>query len=315
MMLLHQSSGQWRLGLALSLTTAVLWGVLPIALTIVLKVVDAYTVSWFRFLGSFALLAIYLMMRGQFPNWEKLKASRPGFLAIATLFLATNYLLFQQGLMHTSSTNSEVIIQLAPAFLGLGALAVFRERYTCLQWIGLGALTAGMCLFFKDQLQQLAIASPSYLLGSGLLVLAAVCWAVYALVQKQLLQRLPSAVIMLVIYGGSAVLLTPLASPHQLLTLNWLQWVMLIFSCLNTLLAYGSFAEALDRWDASRVSAVVSLAPLFTLASVSMVVLLFPTLVNPERISAIGLLGAALVVAGSFVTALGKHEPQISAST
>jgi len=56
-MSLHQSSGQWRLGLALSLLTVLLWGILPIALTVTLEAVDVYTVIWFRFLVSFLLLA------------------------------------------------------------------------------------------------------------------------------------------------------------------------------------------------------------------------------------------------------------------
>ncbi|MHC5832608.1 MAG: EamA family transporter, partial [Nostoc sp.] len=64
-MSLHQSSGHWRLGLALSLLTVLLWGILPIALTVTLEALDVYTVIWFRFLVSFLLLAIYLGIRGK----------------------------------------------------------------------------------------------------------------------------------------------------------------------------------------------------------------------------------------------------------
>jgi uncharacterized membrane protein len=37
---MHQTSGRWKLGFALALSTAMLWGVLPIALKIALKSVD-----------------------------------------------------------------------------------------------------------------------------------------------------------------------------------------------------------------------------------------------------------------------------------
>lgn len=47
-----------------------------------------------------------------------------------------------------------------------------------------------------------------------------VAWAVYALAQKQLLQVLPSELIMLVIYGACAVLYTPTAQFHQLVSLS-----------------------------------------------------------------------------------------------
>jgi drug/metabolite transporter (DMT)-like permease len=310
---LHHSSGRWQLGLGLSLITVSLWGVLPIALKVVLEVVDVYTVTWFRFLMSFGLLGLFLAAKRQIPSVTQLRHSRLSLLAIATTFLALNYLFFLQGLHRTSPTNSQVIIQLAPVFFGLGALTVFREHYTLKQWLGMSALIAGMSLFFEDQLRSLVGASQPYLLGTLSLVLAAITWAVYALAQKQLLLQLPSTVIMWVIYGGSALLFTPVASPEQLLHLTSLQWLMLLFSGLNTFLAYGAFAEALEHWDASRVSAVLSLTPVVTLASVLSVGTLFPTLIKPEMITLTGLIGAALVVLGSLTIALGKNRSRLMA--
>lgn len=303
---LHHSSGRWRLGLSLALVTASLWGVLPIALKVALQAADVYTVTWFRFLVSFGLLSLYLAVRGQLPNWQKLRSARLELLVTATLFLAMNYLLYLMGLHFTSPTNSQVVIQLAPVFFGLGALTIFKERYTFRQWLGLGALSLGMTLFFHDQLEALAIAPTRYLLGSGLLVLAALVWAVYALAQKQLLQQLPSPVIMWVIYGGSTLLFTPAASPQQLFTLTPLQWGMLLFAAFNTFVAYGAFAEALDHWEASRVSAVLSLTPIVTLTSVALVSFLYPTWIDAEHLTAIGLIGAVMVVAGSLSIALGR---------
>ncbi|HEY9618649.1 MAG TPA: DMT family transporter, partial [Microcoleaceae cyanobacterium] len=253
-MTLHHSSGRWQLGLSLALFTASLWGVLPIALKLVLQAVDVYTVTWFRFLISFSLLIAFLAARGRLSELQKLRTARLELLAIATLGLALNYLLFMQGLHQTSPTNSQVIIQLAPIFLALGAIFIFKERYTLKQWIGMGLLTLGLSLFFEDKLRLLVTTSNQYVIGSGLLVLAGLVWAFYALAQKQLLQHLSSQVIMLVIYGGSALLFAPAASPETLLQLTPTQWGMLLFSGFNTFLAYGSFAEALDHWDASRVS-------------------------------------------------------------
>jgi drug/metabolite transporter (DMT)-like permease len=303
---LHHSSGRWRLGLSLALITVCLWGVLPIALKVVLQAIDVYTVTWFRFLMSFGLLAIYLGLRKQLPTWQKLRSARIDLLAIATLFLAANYLFFLTGLDDTSPTNAQVVIQLAPVLMGIGGLIIFKERYSLRQWVGMGVLISGMTLFFNDQLRLLVTAPTHYLIGSGMLVLAAAVWAVYALAQKQLLQQLPSATIMLVIYAGSTLLFTPAASPLKLLTLTPLQWAMLLFSGFNTFLAYGAFAEALDHWEASRVSAVLSLTPIVTLVSVLTAAALFPSLPVFEQISALGFVGALLVVFGSFSIALGK---------
>ncbi|MGG6296222.1 DMT family transporter [Leptolyngbya sp. AN02str] len=305
---LHQSSGRWQLGFTLAIATALLWGVLPIALKISFQATGIYTVIWFRFLVAFCLLGLYLGYRRQLPTWVQVRRGGIGLVAIATLFLAANYWLFSIGLDFTSPTNSQVIIQLAPVCMGIGALWIFKERYTQLQWAGLAVLIAGLSLFFNDQLKQLLGASQTYLVGTGMVVLAAIAWAVYALAQKQLLLHLTSAQIMLMIYGGSAILFTPVANPGQLLRMSGIEWTMLIFSALNTLVAYGAFAEALAHWDASRVSAVLSLTPLFTMSSVYGALPFFPQWIEPERLTGLGVLGAVLVVGGSLAIALGKHR-------
>ena len=307
-MSLHQSSGQWRLGLALSLLTVFLWGVLPIALSVVLQVLDVYTVTWFRFLVSFVILAVYLAGRKQLPTPEKLKMTPLGLLAIATIFLALNYILYLQGLALTTPANAQVLIQLAPVLMGLGGLAIFKERYTLRQWIGLGILTLGFVLFFHEKLTNLITAQGQYLLGSGLILLGAIVWAIYALAQKQLLQKLPSSNIMMLIYGGCALLFSPFAQPRSLLTVSGFHWGMLLFCALNTVIAYGAFAESLEHWEASKVSAVLATAPIVTLVSVGVVSLFLPALMAPEHLTILAMIGAVLVVSGSMAIALGKNQ-------
>lgn len=304
--MIHQTSGRWRLGLALSLLTVFLWGILPIALKVTLQVLDVYTVIWFRFLISFILLAIYLSLQKKLPTLEQLSSSSGKLLAIATIFLGGNYFLFMQGLALTTAGNAEVIIQLSTVLLGIGGLVIFKERYTLWQWVGVSILTLGFSLFFKAQITNLITAQGQYLLGSSLLVLGAVFWAIYALAQKQLLQSLSSYHIMLIIYGGCTLLFMPLAKINTIFTLDFLHLSMLLFCGLNTLIAYGSFAESLEHWEASRVSAFLALAPIITLISVELVGSIFPDLIPPENITLIGIIGALLVVSGSVVIALGK---------
>ena len=305
---LHQSSGRWRLGLALSLLTVLLWGVLPIALKIMLQVLDVYTLTWFRFAIAFGLLAIYLALRRKLPTLQQLRSTSLGLLAIATIFLAVNYLLFLQGLALTSANNAEVLIQLAPVLFGLGAIAIFKERYTLRQWAGMAVLVLGFVLFFNEQLRTLITGASNYLIGSSLIIIAAAAWAVYALAQKQLLQQLSSAYVMLIIFGGCALMFSPVAAPQKIFTISPLHLATLLFCGLNTLVAYGAFAEALENWEASRVSAVISLAPLCTLVAVEIVSSLMPNLIPPEPLTNLGILGAILVVSGCMAIALGRRS-------
>ena len=303
---LHRTTGNWRLGLGLSLITVVLWGLVPIALAVVLKKLDTYTINWFRFVTAFILLGFYLTRQQNLPKLSQLKTVPIYLFALAILGLTGNYIFFVMGLKATSPSHAEVLIQLAGVFLSLGGLFIFKERYTRYQWIGVGILIAGFIGFFYEQLKVLAADSDRYINGSIMLIVAGVTWAIYALIQKQLLTKLDSTHIMWIIYGACGLLFGTVAKPQTLLQLNSIEWIALIFCGLNTVIAYGAFAESLQHLEASRVSAILALAPIFTIISMSLTAWLAPGLVTPEHISSLGLLGAILVVTGSMSISLGK---------
>jgi drug/metabolite transporter (DMT)-like permease len=165
-----------------------------------------------------------------------------------------------------------------------------------------------LLLFFGDQWLGSMVAAPGYVAGALLIVLAAVVWAAYALAQKQLLNKLSSPAILLFIYACASVLLLPTADPARLATLDGLHWMALLYCALNTLGAYGAFAEALAHWEASRVSVVLAVTPLLTVACVWLTHLLWPELIDAEQIGWSGWLGALLVVSGSALTSLAGRR-------
>ena len=141
----------------------------------------------------------------------------------------------------------------------------------------------------------------------ALLVLASLVWAAYALAQKQLLRHLSSQQILWLIYVCAALALAPVAHPNEIRSLDGVRVGLLAFCCANTLAAYGAFAEALEHWEVSRVSAVVATAPLFTLAGAWVAARAAPGLIVVEPLTAIGLTGACMVVVGSVFCAFGKQ--------
>ncbi len=306
-MVRHQASGRFGLGLALASSTMVLWGVLPLILQGVLGVLDAVTITWFRF--TFATLALlpFLVLRGQLPRLRALGGRELALLGAATVFLAANYITYLLGLDRTNAPSAQVLIQAAPLLLAVGGIFVFREHFTRLQWIGLGVLVLGMGGFFASQLRALADDLDRYLSGVALIGVASVTWAIYGLAQKQLLLWLPSQAIMLCIYAGSALIFALGAEPVALAQLDANGWLLLLFASANTLLAYGTFAAALEHWEASRVSAVLALTPLATLGFTVVAAALWPGHVDARSVSPSALGGAAAVVAGSLLVALGRR--------
>jgi drug/metabolite transporter (DMT)-like permease len=307
-MLMHTSSGRWRLGLALALTTAVFWGLLPIALGITLAAMDAWTLTWYRFATASLVLGVFLAWRGRLPFRSPLTRRGWWLFAAALLGLVANYVSYLVSLELTSPTVAQVLIQLAPMFLLFGGLIVFRERFAPLQWAGFAVLVAGLAVFFHDRSAEVFAIETRLGLGVAVMLFSAVAWAGYALVQKQLLTQLTSGQVLFLLYLGAVPLLLPPAHLAQVFALDGLQLGMLAFCCANTVIAYGCFAEALEHWEVSRVSAVVTLAPIFTVLGMHAAALIWPGAAPAEALSGWNLLGAALVVGGSMTTALGARR-------
>ncbi|MFT3807850.1 DMT family transporter [Arenimonas sp.] len=303
-MALHQASGRWKLGLLLALVTAACWATLPVALKITLEQVDPITLTWFRFLVASLVMFAWLAVRGGLAQFAALDGRRWALLAIAGAMLIGNYVFYLLGVEHTSPANAQLLIQLAPLLMALGGIFVFREPYRLGQWIGLGIIVLGLCLFFRDQLQADSTSAGGYLLGSAFVLIAAVVWAVYALIQKQLLLRLSSPAILLFIYALASIALLPFSHPSRLSGLDAGHWALLGYCALNTLIAYGAFAEALAHWEASRVSAILATTPLLCLATVAGVHALWPLSIASEAVTALGYAGAVLVVMGSTASSL-----------
>jgi len=302
---MHITSGRWLFGLLLALLTALLWGILPIKLKQVLQVMDPVTVTWYRLCVSGSLLFVWLAANRRLPSPARLSRKGKGLVAVAILGLLGNYVLYLVGLKLLSPGTAQLVVQLGPVLLLVASVFVFKERFSLGQGVGLLVLLAGFGLFFNQRLEELLTSMGVYTTGVLTIVLATSIWVFYALSQKQLLTVWNSQQVMMVIYLGCALLLTPWVHPLEALQLSPLQGWLLLACCLNTLVAYGAFAEALAHWEASRVSATLALTPLVTFVAVAVAAWVWPDYVQAEQINALGYVGAVTVVLGSTLVALG----------
>jgi drug/metabolite transporter (DMT)-like permease len=281
-----------------------MWGVLPIALTGVMATLDPITTTFFRFSLAAVLLTPYLILRRRLPNRRKLLSPKQLVMLLAAgLLLTSNYALYILGLEKTTPEAAQVMIQLAPMLLLLAGLWIFKEQFSKAQWIGFATFVSGLLLFFNHHLAELFISFNDYGVGLLMIIVAAVCWTGYAVIQKFLLMEFNSEETMLVFYWIGALAFLPFTDFTPLPELSSLQWGLLAFCGLNTLIAYGSFAEALVHMEASRVSAVIALTPLLTVAIVQLIPMQG---IVAESLQAISLIGALMVVCGSITTAVAK---------
>ncbi|MEH6592598.1 MAG: DMT family transporter [Halioglobus sp.] len=300
-------STNWKLGLTFSLVTAIMWGGLPIALKVVLGEMDSLTVTWYRFSISAGIALLWYGRRSakairrllSWPLWPLTLLAVAGLLA--------NYIFYLTGLDRTTAEAAQILIQLAPLMLLVGSVWLFKEPFSRLQWLGVLAFTLGLLLFFHHRLRALASEESSYVLGMALLILASVTWASYGLAQKQLLKQVNANDLLLLIYIAGSLCFWPGSSPGQIQQLDGFGLLVLTFVSLNTIIAYGSFGLAMTHWEASRVSAVITLAPLLTLFFVFLSNTLIPGFIQTEPLDWMNWLGAVMVVGGSTLAALGNR--------
>lgn len=289
----------------MALITAIFWGALPIAMKQALEVMSPVTIVWYRFFSAFIGLTLWLLWHKQLPKFSDFSNKKTPYFLIAALGLAGNFVLYNSSLLYLSPPVVQVILQLAPVILLLCSAWLFKEKLGLHQIIGVSALLIGLLLFFNERLQELFTSFTGYTFGVLLATIAALLWVIYALSQKTLLQRFSSAQILVIVYGLCTLILMPFAKFEQLLLMDSRQLSMLLFCCINTLVGYGAFAEALARWQAAQVSALITLTPLFTIFFVDIANTLWPTIVAPVSLNLLGYLGAIVVVAGAVLCAAG----------
>ncbi|WP_435946356.1 DMT family transporter [Dryocola sp. BD586] len=299
---------QAGIGILLALTTAVCWGALPIAMKQVLTVMEPPTVVFYRFLMASIGLGSILALRGKLPAMRIFRKPRwLVLLAIATGGLFGNFLLFSSSLQYLSPTASQVIGQLSPVGMMVASVVVLKEKMRGTQVVGAIMLLCGLVMFFNTSLIEIFTRLTDYTLGVIFGVLAATVWVTYGVAQKVLLRRLASQQILFLLYTLCTVALLPLAQPKMIFQLSGWQLACLIFCGLNTLIGYGALAEAMARWQAAQVSAIITLTPLFTLLFSDLLALAWPDFFAMPLLNLVGYAGAFVVVAGAMYSAIGHR--------
>lgn len=296
---------QW-VGFWLSLSTAILWGALPLGLAFLLGVMDVVTISWARFVFATAAVFLWLWRSGNLPSFAAFDLRYGVRLLVAIVALLGNFIFYLTGLELLNPETTQVLIQLAPFLLMFGSVWFYGERLGKVEWIGALVLFIGFALFFNERLAQLFGELSTYTLGVVAMLAAATSWTLYGLLQKVLLRRLNSLQLTLLIYAGGSLGLWAFSAPSTVLELDWAQALALLFCGLNMVLGYGAFTEAMQVWQAAKVGAVIALAPVFTIIFMALAVRWFPAHFSSSDLNLWSYLGALLVVAGSMVAALGR---------
>ena len=294
------------LGFSLALLATMTWGSLPVIAQQALKAVDAPTLVWIRFLVASLVLFALLGLTGKLPRPSEFSKQTLFLLVLGIIGISANFVLVAMGLHYISPTTTQVLWQLSPFTMILVGVGVFKEAFTRWQKIGLMLLLTGLVMFFNDKFGEL-FSLGSYAAGVIMAASGSMIWVCYGVAQKLLSKHFNSQQILLMIYFCSSFVFLPFAEPSQIAHIgNPFLWGCFIYCCLNTLIGYGSFGEALNHWDASKVSIATTLIPVFTMIFSTIGHYLSPDYFAASDMNIVSYVGAMVVVVGALLAVAGE---------
>lgn len=187
------------------------------------------------------------------------------FLLLGLLGVTANQTLFLYGLRHTTAVNATILVTTIPVFTVLESVLTGREPASALKFGGIAVAAAGAIYLIGPDRISLA---PDLALGNALILLGMICYSLYLVLSKRMLQRYRPITVSLYVMTFGALGVLPIglhsAASLDLATVGpkiwWLTAYIVVFP---TILAYFLNIWALKRVSPNMVAVYIYLQPLF----------------------------------------------------
>ena len=203
-----------------------------------------------------------------------------------------NQILFIEGLRLTTATNASILMTSLPVFAAATAVLLRIERLAPRRLAGILLSVAGALVLVNPFRFS---ADRGMAVGNLMILGNALCYALFLVLQRPLLQRIPwrTLIAWSFLFGGGGVLLASLPSlgalrPAEVPASAW--WGVAYIVVLATIFAYSANTWAVRRSSPALVAAYGTLQPL--------VAVLLAVAFLGERFGWVEGLGFALIVAG-----------------
>ncbi|AVX30409.1 Permease of the drug/metabolite transporter (DMT) superfamily [Carboxydocella thermautotrophica] len=284
--------------------TAFFWGGAFIAGKVAVKTTPPFVVAFLRFLIAGILLLLLLRRREGWPDWRK-KENFSGLFFLGLTGVFGYNLLFFEALKHTSPVNGSLIVAANPGVTALINRFWHGERLGPRRWLGILLSFTGVTLVIcRGDLELLA--NLRFNFGDILLVGATLCWALYSIKGKEVMNNFTPLAATAFACTFGALLLLPFAlwqGGQQ--GWSWLgqaqPWLAIIFLAIfASVLGFVWWYQGVQAIGASRAAIFINLVPIS--------VMLMSAL-QGEKLTWVQLLGAALVLGGVYLTSMAKVQP------
>lgn len=285
--------GVWLTDLLL-LLMAVIWGVNFTVVKYGASVLPPLAFNSVRVtLAAVALVALVAGSRQAWPD----RRTTLALVGLGTIGMGVYQFLFVEGVALTRAGDAALVIASSPAFIAIGGWLKGNDRVSPRGWAGILLAIAGVACVALGNPENLK--GSSSLAGDGLILLACLCWAWYAIAIKPYTDRVQGLPITALTTVGGALVLLVVGAP-SLARADWgavplLGWGAVLYAGLGALvLAYIFWFRGMRVLGATRTAMYSNLQPVVALIVAWMLLGETPHL--PQ------LLGAGCITGGLLLT-------------
>lgn len=215
-------------------------------------------------------------------------------LIILALTGVTLLYIFQfTGIKWTTATNSAILINMNVIFIAILSSITLKEIFSNKKIIGIILSFLGVVFVVINGSMSLTLSTK----GDALIILSAICWAIYSVIGKKILDRYDPITVTTYIFILGTIFFIPFIKDFNL-EISFRGWMIILYLALFcSVFAYVAWYDALAKMDATKVAIFLNLIPLFAM--------LLSYLILEEEITIFLMMGAALIIYGIYLTEKG----------
>jgi len=288
---------------AACLLIILIWAGSFIFIRIGLKDFPPITLAFLRFAAaSIFLLFFYLFNKDEEEKKLNLKAKFLELNILALTGVSLLYIFQFYSLKFISATTGSIVINSTTIFMALLSALFLNEKLNKRKVLGILIAFIGVSTLVSNGWKNIGFSSNQFL-GGVLMLGAALCWAIYSVITKKVLQFNSSLTITLVtfllgtvyLFPTAFILEDPIETIFKASKTGWFSVFYLAF--LSSALAYFLWNKILMKSEVAKVGAILYVIPIPTI--------IFEYFLLKEAITKITLIGAFLVIAGVYLTETG----------
>ena len=276
------------------------WAGSFIAVRLTHQEISPFMLGFLRFVVATPVmfLILFVFKKPLFLSIKKI----PQLIVLALTGVTLLYMFQFTGVSLTSASTGGVLINTNVLFISLFSALFLHERFTKLKLHGIVISFIGVIFVFFGQMNNDLISySESFFLGSILVILSAICWAVYSIVGKHMLEKEDPLVVNANAFLLGTLFFLPFVYSDMSAVVTNISIsgivAVLYLGLFCSVFAYIAWYFALSKSEAAESAVFLNLIPLFTIL-LSIYIGEFPT--------PLFLVGAGFIVLGVILVQKAK---------